>query len=60
MAGDDRTDATCTDATYTDAKGRRRWRCNDTIADQLQQLHDLLVIGGKMKETIRAHAADRR
>jgi DNA polymerase (family 10) len=32
--------------TYVDAKGRVRWHVNDQIADQLKQLHDLLVIGG--------------
>ena len=31
---------------YIDAKGRHRWRCNDQIAEKLNQLHDLLVIGG--------------
>lgn len=34
------------DASYTDQKGRTRWRCNDEIAKKLQQLHDILVIGG--------------
>ena len=34
------------DASYTDAKGRTRWRCNDEIAKKLQQLHDILIIGG--------------
>ena len=34
------------DTTYTDVKGRRRWRSNDRIAVNLKELHDLLVIGG--------------
>ena len=34
------------DTSYTDAKGRTRWRCNDEIAKKLQQLHEILVIGG--------------
>ena len=34
------------DASYTDQKGRTRWRCNDEIAEKLRQLHDILVIGG--------------
>ena len=34
------------DTSYTDAKGRTRWRRNDEIAEKLQQLHDILVIGG--------------
>jgi len=32
--------------TYTDDKGRTRWRRNDEIADHLKRLHDYLVIGG--------------
>ena len=31
---------------YTDAKGRLRWRRNDEIAEKLKQLYDILVIGG--------------
>ena len=31
---------------YTDAKGRTRWHCNEEIADKLKQLHDILIIGG--------------
>lgn len=34
------------DISYTDAKGRTRWRRNDEIAKRLQQLHEILVIGG--------------
>ena len=34
------------DASYTDQKGRTRWRCNDEIAEKFRQLHDILVIGG--------------
>ena len=34
------------DTSYTDAKGRTRWHCNDEIAKKLQQLHEILVIGG--------------
>ncbi len=34
------------DTSYTDAKGRTRWRRNDETAKKLQQLHELLVIGG--------------
>ena len=34
------------DTSYTDAKGRVRWRRNDEIAEKLQQFHDILVIGG--------------
>ena len=34
------------DPSYTDAKGRRRWRRNDEIAEKLKQLYDILVIGG--------------
>ena len=34
------------DKSYTDAKGRTRWHCNDEIAKKLQQLHEILVIGG--------------
>ena len=34
------------DASYTDQKGRTRWRKNDEIAKNLQQLHDILIIGG--------------
>ena len=30
---------------YVDSKGRRRWHCNDRLADLLKQLHDYLVIG---------------
>ena len=35
-----------TDESYTDAKGRKRWRRNDAIAENLKELHDFLVIGG--------------
>ncbi len=31
---------------YIDAKGRPRWHANDALARRLQDLHDLLVIGG--------------
>ena len=34
------------DTSYTDAKSRTRWRRNDEIAKKLQQLHEILVIGG--------------
>ncbi len=34
------------DTSYTDAKGRTRWHRNDEIAKKLQQLHEILVIGG--------------
>jgi DNA polymerase (family 10) len=34
------------DDTYTDAKGRTRWRVNDEIGARLKQLGDFLVIGG--------------
>ena len=34
-----------TDETYTDSKGRTRWRCNDDLAVLLKQLYDFLVIG---------------
>ena len=34
------------DTSYTDAKGRTRWHRNDAIAKKLQQLHEILVIGG--------------
>ena len=34
------------DTSYIDQKGRTRWRRNDEIAGKLQQLHDILVIGG--------------
>ena len=34
------------DTSYTDQKGRTRWRRNDEIADKLKQLHDILIIGG--------------
>ena len=34
------------DTSYTDEKGRTRWRRNDEIAVKLKELHDLLVIGG--------------
>ena len=34
------------DTSYIDQKGRTRWRRNDEIAEKLQQLHDILVIGG--------------
>ncbi|MEO1526491.1 MAG: helix-hairpin-helix domain-containing protein [Planctomycetota bacterium] len=33
------------DETYTDQKGRTRWRCNDAIAEKLKELYDFLVIG---------------
>ena len=31
---------------YTDEKGRTRWRANDEIGEKLKELHDLLVVGG--------------
>ncbi len=31
--------------TYTDAKGRVRWHCNDALAEKLKELYDFLVIG---------------
>jgi DNA polymerase/3'-5' exonuclease PolX len=31
---------------YTDDKGRTRWRENDALGEKLKELHDLLVIGG--------------
>lgn len=34
------------DTSYTDQKGRTRWRRNNEIADKLKQLHDFLIIGG--------------
>ena len=34
------------DTSYTDQKGRTRWRRNNEIARKLQQLHEILVIGG--------------
>ena len=34
-----------TSDTYTDTKGRTRWRCNDELADKLKELYDFLVIG---------------
>ena len=34
------------DTSYIDQKGRTRWQRNDEIAEKLQQLHDILVIGG--------------
>ena len=34
------------DTSYIDQKGRTRWRLNDEIAKKLQQLHDILIIGG--------------
>ena len=38
---------------YTDDKGRTRWRRNDEIGEKLKTLYDLLVIGGYPEE----HAA---
>lgn len=35
-----------TDTSYTDEKGRARWRRNDEIARLLKELGDFLVIGG--------------
>jgi DNA polymerase (family X) len=37
---------TVPDGSYTDEKGRIRWRRNDEIAGKLKDLHDYLVIGG--------------
>lgn len=34
------------DTTYTDEKGRVRWRRNDEIAERLKELGDFLVVGG--------------
>ena len=34
------------DTSYTDEKGRTRWRRNDEIAAKLKELADYLVIGG--------------
>ena len=34
------------DTSYTDQKGRTRWRRNEEIADKLKQLHDILIISG--------------
>jgi DNA polymerase (family X) len=34
------------DESYTDDKGRVRWRRNEEIGTQLKALHDYLVIGG--------------
>jgi len=34
------------DKSYVDYKGRRRWRRNDQIAEQIKQLGDFLIIGG--------------
>jgi DNA polymerase (family 10) len=34
------------DTSYTDEKGRTRWRRNDWLAQKLNELHDLLVISG--------------
>jgi DNA polymerase (family X) len=31
---------------YTDDKGRLRWRENDEMGEKIKELHDLLVIGG--------------
>ena len=33
------------EAIYVDAKGRRRWHCNDALAEKLKELYDYLVIG---------------
>lgn len=35
-----------TEATYVDAKGRRRWHKNDWVAAELKKLGDFLIIGG--------------
>jgi len=34
----------CQDESYTDAKGRTRWRINDEIAEKLLILHTFLII----------------
>lgn len=34
------------DSSYIDAKGRTRWRRNDTLAAELKQLGDFLIISG--------------
>ena len=34
------------DESYTDEKGRVRWRSNDALAAKLTDLHDILVVGG--------------
>ena len=33
------------EGSYTDAKGRLRWHCNDALAEKLKELYDFLVIG---------------
>jgi DNA polymerase (family 10) len=38
--------ASIKDKSYVDYKGRRRWRRNDQIAEQVKQLGDFLIIGG--------------
>ncbi|MCH7911960.1 MAG: hypothetical protein IH856_02825 [Deltaproteobacteria bacterium] len=38
--------ASIKDKSYVDYKGRRRWRRNDQIAEQIKQLGDFLIIGG--------------
>ncbi|NIO11005.1 MAG: hypothetical protein GTO40_24540 [Deltaproteobacteria bacterium] len=38
--------ATNGDQTYIDAKGRKRWRGNDRIADQIKAMGDYLIICG--------------
>ena len=37
---------TLQDQSYTDAKGRRRWRVNDDVASELERLGDYLIICG--------------
>lgn len=37
---------TTEDGSYTDAKGRLRWRVNDELAGRLSELADFLVVGG--------------
>jgi DNA polymerase (family X) len=34
------------DQSYTDDKGRRRWRANDELAEELERLGDYLIICG--------------
>ncbi len=41
------------EGSYTDSKGRTRWRINDWVGQKLNELHDFLVIGGYDQ----AHAA---
>ena len=41
---------------YTDEKGRTRWRLNDEIAERLKQLYDILVIGGYAESHARRYS----